>query len=64
MKIGRLIVQYHRMPKYLWPGYKTTAPSYVRFFWLNRRPKGRIPDVFVPATFLFDLHVPKYGTGG
>lgn len=46
MKLGRLNIQYHRMPKYLGK-YKTTAPSYIRVF-LDRR-------------FLLDISCPKYG---
>lgn len=51
MKLGKLWIQYHRMPKWL-PSrsgrYRTTAPSYLRVFWDRQ--------------FVFDFPVPKYGT--
>ena len=54
MKIGRLNVQYHRMPKWMYEGCLSKAPSYIRVFWHHNYDK--------PAMHLFDVHVPKYGT--
>lgn len=53
MRIGRLHIQYHRMPKYLGK-WRTTVKSHIRFFWQVNR---------YDAKFLFDIRVPKYGRG-
>jgi hypothetical protein len=50
MQIGRLLIQYHRMPKFFgrYRRYRTRAPSLIRFWWGTK--------------FLFDVPMPKYGS--
>ena len=51
-RIGRLCIQYHRMPKYLGK-LRTSAPSHLRVFLFDKTGEG--------AKFLFDIPMPKYG---